>query len=62
MNHQSLVIEEMKDLRLELELPKPTCYDDWLAQVFLLVESEVVEQRMKTGSRAKDVLHDMSAS
>jgi len=61
MNHQSLVIEEMKDLRLELELPKPTCYDD-CTQVFLLVGSEVVEQRMKTGRRARDALHDMSTS
>jgi len=52
----------MKDLRLELELPKPTCYDDWLAQVFLPVGSEVVEQRMKTGRRARDALHDMSTS
>lgn len=34
MNHQGFVIEEKKDLRLEFELPKPTCFDDWPAQAF----------------------------
>jgi hypothetical protein len=36
MNHHSLVIEGRKDLRLQL--PETTCYDDWLAKFFLLMD------------------------